>query len=121
MFFQASDGQFRFVMIILYKKNLDLVIVCHGYLFDCINVCREEGRLKKKVAPLPTSASAHTRPPCRVIIRCTNASPTPVPSNSVILCRRWNTPNNLSAYSILNPTPLSCMLYIISLPVCREL
>src|SRR6266550_82724 len=40
-------------------------------------------------------------------MRCTVARPTPVPSKSSDLCRRWNTPNNLSAYFMLNPTPLS--------------
>ena len=44
-------------------------------------------KVKKKVAPLPSSPSAQIRPPCRSIMRCTVARPMPVPSNSSA-CRR---------------------------------
>lgn len=43
---------------------------------------------KKKVAPFPISASAQIRPPCFRTMRCTVASPIPVPSNSSALCNR---------------------------------
>ena len=39
-------------------------------------------------APRSTSASAHTAPPCRWIIRWTIARPTPVPGNSSARCSR---------------------------------
>src|SRR5215212_2543582 len=44
--------------------------------------------VKKKVAPSPTSLSAHTLPPWRCTILATVASPMPVPSNSSGLCKR---------------------------------
>jgi len=53
-------------------------------------------RVKKKVAPLSTSPSAHTRPPCRATIRWTVARPIPVPLNSASLCSRWNGTNSFS-------------------------
>ena len=40
------------------------------------------GSVKKNVAPLSTSASAHTRPPCLATSRWTVARPMPSPSNS---------------------------------------
>src|SRR2546422_5597624 len=63
--------------------------------------------VKKKVAPLLSSASAQMRPPCLWIIRWTIARPTPAPSKSSGRCSRWKTPNSLSAYLGLKPTPLS--------------
>src|SRR5690606_16509007 len=53
--------------------------------------------VKKNAAPLPGAASAQIRPPWRWTMRCTVASPMPVPGNSSVLCRRWNAPNSLSA------------------------
>jgi len=41
--------------------------------------------------------SAQMRPPWRSIIRCTVASPIPVPGNSDSVCRRWNGLNSLLA------------------------
>src|SRR2546426_3690014 len=41
------------------------------------------------------------------MMRRTVARPTPVPSNSAAECRRWNTPNSLSAYFMSKPAPLS--------------
>src|SRR5690606_34393095 len=67
--------------------------------------------VKKKVAPSSGAASAQTSPPCRRMMRWTIASPTPVPGKSVSAWSRWNTPNNLSAYCISNPAPLSRMKY----------
>jgi transcriptional regulator with XRE-family HTH domain len=59
------------------------------------------------VAPWSTTASAQIVPPCLRMMRSTVAKPTPVPSNSSERWRRWKTPNNLSAYFMLKPTPLS--------------
>ncbi len=39
----------------------------------------EIGRRKMKLAPLPGSPRASTRPPCSLTIRCTMARPRPVP------------------------------------------
>src|SRR6185503_1335205 len=50
--------------------------------------------VKWKVAPWPTMPSAHTRPPWRWMIRCTVASPIPVPGNSLARCSRWKGPNS---------------------------
>ena len=57
----------------------------------------------------PPRPRAQTRPPCRWMMRCTLARPMPVPSNSSWLCRRWKTPNSLSAYRGSKPAPLSRM------------
>ena len=38
--------------------------------------------------PAPGAPVAHTSPPCRWMIRCTMARPTPVPSNSSCSCSR---------------------------------
>src|SRR6185312_141056 len=65
------------------------------------------GKEKWKCAPWSSSPSAQTRPPCRAMIRCTFAKPIPVPGNSEAPCRRWNTPNSLSAYCMSKPAPLS--------------
>ena len=43
---------------------------------------------KEKAAPWPTSLSAQISPPWRRTMRCTEASPTPVPGKSLLLCRR---------------------------------
>src|SRR5947208_16139375 len=43
--------------------------------------------VKKNTAPWSTLASAQILPPCRRTMRCTVASPTPVPSNSL---GRWS-------------------------------
>jgi hypothetical protein len=67
------------------------------------------GMLKKNVAPLSTSLSAQHVPPCLTIILFTFASPIPIPSKSLALCNRWNTPNSLSAYFMSKPAPLSLM------------
>src|SRR5712672_4596615 len=45
-----------------------------------------DSTVKKNVAPCSSSASAQIRPPCLRIMRCTIASPTPVPSKSRVLC-----------------------------------
>jgi hypothetical protein len=71
---------------------------------------------KKNVAPWPTELSARMRPPCRWIIRCTVASPMPVPGNSSSRWRRWKAPKSLSAYRISNPPPLSRTKYSVGLP-----
>src|SRR5690606_24089847 len=72
---------------------------------ECAESCA--GRMKWKVAPLPGSDSAQMRPPWRLSTRRTLARPMPVPGYSLALCRRWNTPNSLPAYSMSKPTPLS--------------
>src|SRR2546422_6396108 len=41
------------------------------------------------------------------MMRRTVARPMPVPSKSAAECSRWNTPNNLSAYFMSKPAPLS--------------
>src|SRR5690606_606168 len=56
---------------------------------------RLAGRVKWKVAPLPGSDLAQTRPLCLVTTRLTLARPMPVPLNSLGECSRWNTPNSL--------------------------
>ena len=43
----------------------------------------DRGARSRRSAPLSGSASAQTRPPCRVTMRCTLARPMPVPSNSL--------------------------------------
>ena len=40
--------------------------------------------------------SAQILPPCLEMIRCTIASPMPVPSKSSAECKRWKTPKSLS-------------------------
>ena len=54
------------------------------------------------------------RPPWRVTMRRAVASPTPAPANSAGACRRWKAPNNLSAYAMSNPAPLSLTKKIVS-------
>src|SRR5581483_7664891 len=66
---------------------------------------RAPARVKWKVVPLSNSDSAQILAPCLWRMRWTVASPTPVPSKSSARCRRLNTPNNLSAYFMLKPTP----------------
>ena len=56
--------------------------------------------VKPKVAPTPGSPCARTVPPWRSTMRRTLARPMPVPSNSSLRCRRWNTPNSRSAKRI---------------------
>ncbi len=58
---------------------------------------RGSSRVKKNVAPCSTAASAQMRPPCRWIMRCTVASPMPVPSYSAALCSRWKGLKSLAA------------------------
>src|SRR5215471_2894925 len=81
---ECQDGELGIVVVVLHQKNR----LCSH---------RSASRVKKNVAPRSTSARAHTRPPWRVTTRCTVASPTPVPSNSVCVCSRWKAPNSLSA------------------------
>src|SRR5580704_16230587 len=79
-----------------------------GCPFPCASIFVFPGSsVKKNVAPFSTSASAQIVPPCRRTMRATVASPTPVPSNCSGRCSRWNTPNNLFAYFMFKPTPLS--------------
>ena len=53
------------------------------------------------------ASSAQMRPPCSRTIRCTVASPTPVPGNSLLVWKRWNRPNIFSAKRMSKPAPLS--------------
>jgi hypothetical protein len=46
------------------------------------------GNVKKNSAPRSTAPVAQVRPPCRAMILCTVASPTPVPGNSACEWRR---------------------------------
>jgi len=64
-----------------------------------------QGKVERR--SLIDGALGQMRPPCRVMMRRTVASPTPVPSNSAAECRRWNTPNSLSMYFMSKPAPLS--------------
>src|SRR5581483_1210549 len=66
------------------------------------------GRVKVKRAPLPFSACAQMRPPWRWTMRCTVASPIPLPGNSASVCRRWNGENSAAACAMSKPAPLSC-------------
>jgi hypothetical protein len=50
------------------------------------------GSVKRKWAPLSTSASTEISPPWRWMMRWTMERPTPVPSNWSAECRRWKTP-----------------------------
>src|SRR5258706_1031730 len=78
------------------------------------------GSVKYTVAPTPSLPSAHTRPPCRSTTRCTVASPTPVPENSISVCNLWNGLKSLSTYFMLKPDPLSRMKYTISSLRCSD-
>ncbi len=55
---------------------------CLWFSKDFLPCSQPWPRVKKNVAPLPTSPLARTFPPCRLIILATVASPTPVPENS---------------------------------------
>ena len=69
------------------------------------------------------------RPPCRWIIRCTVASPIPVPGNSSSRWSRWQAPKSLPAYRISTnhshriphrcPLQLAKQLLTLQLSVCR--
>src|SRR6185503_16432802 len=74
------------------------VVFDQQYFVHCSSLVGSGSIVKEKHAPASTPPSAHTRPPCRWTMRCTVASPMPVPGKSLTACRRWNAPNNLSAY-----------------------
>src|SRR5204862_431916 len=95
---QGAHHQLGVRGLVFDEEDLDLPRSRHGP--------SAPGRVKWNVAPRSGTLSAHTRPPCRCTMRCTRASPTPVPSNSSARCRRPNTWNSLSAYRMSNPTPL---------------
>ena len=52
-------------------------------------------------------------------MRRTDARPTPVPGNSLALCRRWNTPNRRSAKRMSKPAPLSSTVKAVGSPARR--
>ena len=52
--------------------------------------------VKENVVPCPTTDSAQMRPPCRLMMRCTVASPMPEPANCASLCSRWKAQNSNS-------------------------
>lgn len=70
---QRAQGQIQVI----------LVVVDQQYRFQRhSHPLLNQPRVKKKVAPKPTAASAHTLPPCRWTIRFTEARPMPLPGNS---------------------------------------
>src|SRR6202167_513256 len=124
-FFAVPDHKYAVSQSLLSQRikgkiNVVLAIFNQEYVLNCVHseppaaaaafsgtACSPAPSVKKKVAPRSSSASTQTRPPCFLMIRSTVAKPIPLPSNSSATCKRWNTPNNLSEYSMSKPTPLS--------------
>src|SRR6266700_3387062 len=79
------------VWIVIDKQNRFIV---HG---RCSDPGPSGVRVKKNVLPFPGSLSAQIRPPWRLRMRCTMASPMPLPSNSAAGCNRWNGSNSFPA------------------------
>src|SRR6266446_745307 len=102
---ERSLGELDVVGIVFNEQ--DDVVTIHVKLPDF-----KIGRVQRKVAPLSTELSAHTRPPCRSTIRCTVARPMPVPGNFASECRRWNGAKSLPAWAMSNPAPLSRTKYV---------
>src|SRR5882762_5968721 len=82
---QSDHRQLHIGGVVFDVQDLDF-FVCHGSpmttdLVPFAEPWQPAAKVKKKVAPLSTSGSAHMRPPCLRTMRWTVASPTPVPSS----------------------------------------
>src|SRR5262249_17498142 len=95
---QRTQGQRLVIRIVFDKENHSATRLTAPSSLGSVN---ENG------APLPSAADAQTRPPWRVMMRWTMASPIPVPGNSLTACRRWKGPNSLPLYFMSKPAPLS--------------
>ena len=65
------------------------------------------GKVTMNVDPLPGMLLAVILPPCRSTILRHMARPIPVPSYSLLPCRRWKGTNMRSRYCSSKPMPLS--------------